>query len=106
MNKKIEKPKFETDVYIGDDTIQINIRGHADIHLKSEDGKKEIQKKWRMEKKIEIGLRDKIKDEDDINEIIKKIEGEVEEKTNDMTERFREFLEKLRQKWKISKIEW
>jgi len=106
MNKKIDKPKFETDVYIGEDLIKINIRGHANIHLKSKDGKKEVQKKWKMEKKIEIGLMDEIKNDEDINELIKEIENEVEKKTDDMKKRFKEFLEKLRQKWKILKIEW
>ena len=106
MSKKIDKPKFETDVYIGEDVIKINIKGHANIHLKSKDDKKNVQKKWKMEKKIEIGLTDEIKDDEDINNVIKAIEYEVEKKTDEMKKRFKEFLEKLRQKWKILKIEW
>ena len=104
MSEKL-KPKFETDVVINDDEIKIHISGYANVHLESKDGSTSIKKKWKAEKDIKIGLKDKIT-EDKINEIIEKIEDEVETKTEEMNERFSSFLNKLRKKWKIKKIEW
>jgi len=104
MNKKKFKPKFDTDVYIDDDAIKIHIKGHANIHLKSKDGKKQIQKKWKIEKNVEIGLREKIS-EDMIDDIIRRIEENVEKRVEEMKERFADFLDELREKWIIVDVE-